>query len=125
MFILVTSGYLFGQTDSTVYTIPMLDKRPMWIGCESDSCTENMIFNFIKSNLTYPNHHDYEGKVYVQFIVEINGSTSNIIIRKGLEKDLDNEVVRLISIMPDFIPGRLNGKPVRCRFIIPVNFSLY
>jgi TonB family protein len=124
LFILCING-LKGQTDSTIYSIPMLDKRPMWIGCETDSCTENHMFSFIVNNLKYPNRHDYVGNIFIQFVIEKDGTKSNIIVKKGVEKRLDDEALRLIQIMPDFIPGYLNEKPVRCRFTIPINFSLF
>jgi TonB family protein len=82
---------------------------------------------FVKSNIKYPldaKAAKAQGKVYIQFIVEKDGSITEISIRKGAHKSLDAEAIRLIGLMPDWKPGSMRGKKVRTRYTLPITFSL-
>lgn len=83
---------------------------------------------FLKTNMIYPEiskEIGAEGTVYVQFIVEIDGSLSDVVILKGVEFHLNKEAIRLVKSMPKWIPGSdFNKELVRCRVILPVRFSL-
>ena len=70
----------------------------------------------IKKNLT--------GKVYVAFIVEPDGSISNVKAKKGTNKLLRKEAERVVSKMPKWIAGEANGNKVRVRCLLPINFTL-
>jgi protein TonB len=63
------------------------------------------------------------GTVFLTFIVEKDGSVSNVTVMKGVDPLLDNEAVRAISESPKWTPGLQRGQPVRVRFQIPMNFS--
>ena len=65
-----------------------------------------------------------QGRVIVSFIVEKDGSISNVKVLKSLDPLLDKEAVRVVSGMPKWIPGKQNGVAVRVRYIIPVTFRL-
>jgi TonB family protein len=66
-----------------------------------------------------------QGKVYVQFIVERDGSITNVKVRRTSNVvELDNEAVRLIKNMPKWIPGSIKGKAVRVNQTVPITFSL-
>ncbi len=65
-----------------------------------------------------------EGLVTVSFIVEKDGSISNVKILKGVHPLLDEEAVRLTKSMPKWIPGKANGKAARAYFTQPINFVL-
>ncbi len=83
---------------------------------------------FIRKNLHYPEKlkaAGIQGKVYIQFIVEKDGSLSNISVRRGSKNaDLDQEAVNVIKKMPNWIPGSMRGKKVRVKQTVPVTFSL-
>lgn len=64
------------------------------------------------------------GKVYVQFVVEKNGSISNVKVIKGVDASLDKEAVRVIESMPKWTPGKQRGKAVRVSYTMPINFQL-
>lgn len=64
-----------------------------------------------------------QGRVMVSFVVEKDGTLSEVKVARGIDPLLDAEAVRAVSTLK-FRPGRLDGKPVRCRFMIPVNFRL-
>jgi len=65
-----------------------------------------------------------KGKVYVQFVVEKDGSITDIKIIRGIGSGCDAEAKRAVKRMPKWQPGEQRGKPVRVRFVLPVNFSL-
>jgi protein TonB len=64
-----------------------------------------------------------KGKVYLTFIVEKDGSVSNVTVVKSVDPMLDNEAMKAISESPKWTPGLQRGEPVRVRYSIPINFS--
>ncbi len=85
------------------------------------------LMEFITKNLTYPpaaKNMGVEGKVFVKFIVDKDGSISNIEIVKGVNEDLDNEAIRLVKKFPKWSPGMQNGKAVKSQFVFPLYFRL-
>ena len=65
-----------------------------------------------------------QGRVIVQFVVERDGSVSQVRVVRGVDPSLDKEAQRVISSMPKWIPGKQNGQSVRSRFTVPVTFRL-
>ena len=65
-----------------------------------------------------------EGRVIVKFIVEDDGSISGAQIMRSADPLLDKEALRLVNSMPKWKPGRMNGRTVRVRFLLPVTFRL-
>lgn len=85
------------------------------------------LYKFISKNVVYPKKalkNGIEGKVVVEFVIEANGSVTNVKVFKSVNPDLDKEAVRVVSMMPKWKPGSLGGKNVRSRFRIPINFQL-
>lgn len=85
------------------------------------------MYSWIASNVIYPAfalEKNIEGKVYVSFVIETDGSPSNIKIVRGVHPTLDVEAIRLVKTMPNWNPGKNNGKPVRVRVNLPINFKL-
>lgn len=83
------------------------------------------LMKWIKNNLNYPEKErkrGIQGRVIVKFIVEKDGSISNVKIGKGVSKTLDKEAIRLVKRMPKWKPGRNQGGPVKNHFYIPVTF---
>ena len=83
--------------------------------------------DFIRNNLSYPRaalDAKKEGIVIASFIVEKDGSISTIEIVRGLGYGCDEEVIRLIKMMPNWKPGKKDGKAVRVKLNIPVQFKL-
>ncbi|TKC01760.1 energy transducer TonB [Pedobacter cryotolerans] len=82
---------------------------------------------YIANNLQYPDEaqeEEVEGTVRAKFIVEVDGSVTNIQIETKLGYGCDEEVIRVLRKMPKWKPGELNGKPVRTYFRVPVTFKL-
>jgi len=82
---------------------------------------------FLVENLRYPEQarkDSIQGTVYVQFIIEENGSVTNAHILRGVNEDLDAEALRVVEMMPAWIPGKQDGKPVKVQFNLPLVFRL-
>lgn len=78
-------------------------------------------------NLNYPEDarkNNISGKVVVEFVVNSDGSVSRPEIVKGVHPSLDREAMRIVSIMPDWIPARNNGERVATYYILPVMFNV-
>ena len=83
---------------------------------------------FLKNNLTYPSEAKelgISGTVYLEFIVERDGSISNISVKRGIGGGCDEEAVRVTRMMPKWKPGRQQGHEVRVQFILPIKFTLH
>jgi protein TonB len=81
---------------------------------------------WIKNRTSYPQaaiDKKIRGKVYLTFIVEKDGSVSNVTVVKGVDPLLDDEAVKVISDSPKWKPGLQRGEPVRVRYSIPLNFN--
>jgi periplasmic protein TonB len=81
---------------------------------------------FISKNLRFPfdsKRKGVKGQVNVSFVVDRDGTLTDIHVIKSLDPDCDKEAIRLISSMPAWEPGMQNGKPVKSRFVIPLRFD--
>ncbi|MEJ2901393.1 energy transducer TonB [Pedobacter panaciterrae] len=82
---------------------------------------------FIQRNLRYPNaaqEVDAQGKVFISFVIEKDGSVSNVTVLKGIGYGCDEEAVRVISKSPKWKPGRQNDQNVRVRYNMPLSFTI-
>lgn len=82
---------------------------------------------FFSDKMVYPRiplENVIEGTVIVNFIVGLNGEIRDVKIVKSVNKDLDKEAMRVISLMPNWTPGMNNGKPVKVSFNLPVKFVI-
>lgn len=82
---------------------------------------------WIAENVNYPQSSielNEQGRVYLSFVVEADGSISNIAIERGVSQDLDKEAKRLIRKMPNWEAGEAKGKKARTRCRLPINFTL-
>ena len=84
---------------------------------------------YIQKNTIYPEperSNGIQGKVYVSFVVEKDGSISNVVLLRGINggPGLNKEAMRVVKSFPKFIPGKMNGKIVRTRMNLPVQFKI-
>ena len=85
------------------------------------------LLDFLVKHTKYPEAakaKGIEGRVIVSFIVERDGSITDIEVVKSVEKSLDEEAIRVIKSMPKWKPGRENNTKVRCKYTLPVTFRL-
>ena len=110
----------------------VVDVMPKYAGCESASedsvdCTFRKMISHIKTNLNYPKaalDAKVGGQVLVQFIVDSTGAVTKPAIVRGIGSGCDEEALRVISTMPNWIPGRQEGKAVAVRMKVPMTFQL-
>ena len=85
------------------------------------------LFEYLGQNLKYPEdakQQKVEGRVIAIFVVETDGSISNVEVVKPVFPSLDAEAVRVLSGMPKWKPGMQSGKVVRVKYTVPINFQL-
>ena len=85
------------------------------------------LMKWLSQNIRYPEaaqQNDIQGRVIVKFVVEKDGSISQVTVARGVDKDLDREAVRVVKRMPKWQPGKNNGVAVRSKFTLPVVFKL-
>ena len=85
------------------------------------------LFKFLGENVQYPAEAEkagIQGRVIATFVVEKDGSISQPTIVKSVDPLLDAEAIRVISAMPNWIPGKQNGKVVRVKYTVPLSFNL-
>jgi protein TonB len=82
---------------------------------------------FIAQSIKYPviaQENGIQGKVFVNFVVNTDGSVTNAKIARGVDPSLDKEALRVVMTLPKWKPGRQGGKPVRVSYTVPINFQL-
>ena len=85
------------------------------------------MIEFLNTNIKYPKDaikQEVGGRVMVMFVVETDGSLSNVRVARKVFPSLDNEAVRVVKLMPKWKPGKEKGRPVRVNFTLPVVFSV-
>ena len=87
----------------------------------------NAMFDYLGKNLKYPivaEENGVQGRVIVTFVVECDGSLSDVKVVKSVDPSLDTEAQRLVKGMPHWTSGKQNGKAVRVKYTVPVTFKL-
>jgi len=82
---------------------------------------------FINENLVYPDEAielNVQGRVYLSFVVERDGSVSNVSVERGVFQSIDREAARVVRSFPNWIPGEMPSGKVRTRVRVPINFTL-
>ena len=85
------------------------------------------LLDYLCQNVKYPadaEKQKIEGRVIANFVVETDGSISNVEVFRPVFPSLDAEAVRVLSAMPKWKPGMQSGKVVRVKYTVPINFSL-
>ena len=85
------------------------------------------MMEYIQKNIKYPmmaRESDIQGRVFVSFVVEPDGSISNVGVMRGIGGGCDEEAVRVVNSMPKWNPGKQRGTAVRCSFTVPIIFKL-
>jgi len=110
----------------------IIEDVPIFPGCEKVSkdkrrdCFQDQMNKHIKRNFRYPEiaqEMGIQGRVYVSFIIDKDGSINNITM-SGPDQNLEKEAQRIISKLPQMIPGKQRGRAVRVPFSIPITFRL-
>ena len=102
-----------------VFTI--VEQMPEFPGGEGE------LFKFIQQNISYPameRDNDIQGRVIVGFVVNEDGSVSDVAVKKGVSNGLDKEAIRVVKLLPKFKPGKQQGKSVKVAYVLPIMFKL-
>jgi len=109
------------NSPNKVYDFVSVQKQPAYPG------GIEKFYAFIKQEIKYPDvarKNKIQGKVFASFIVEKNGSLTNIQITRSLSSETDAEALRVLKKSPRWEPALLNGIPVRVKYNINVNFKV-
>lgn len=89
---------------------------------------EEALFKFLGSNVRYPEaaiEAGIEGLTVVSFVIETDGSVTDVHVVKNLSAETDREAVRVVQLTNgNWIPGKQGGKPVRVEYTLPIKFAL-
>lgn len=108
-----------GSVDLQVYLFEEVDEQPSYPGGERE------MMKFINKERCYPEeayNAGVQGRVLCSFIVQPDGAVSYIEVLRGVEKSLNDEAVRIISNMPKWSPGKVDGSNVPTYCILPISF---
>jgi len=88
---------------------------------------DNGLYQYLKKNVVYPalaKVQKIQGRVYIEFIVERDGSVSHVKVTRGIGGGCDQEAARVVAQMPKWTAGKMKGAPVRVQYTLPVKFTL-
>lgn len=115
----VTEQNLPPTADSKVFTV--VEQKPEFVG------GNKALIQYLAKNIKYPKQakkKGIQGRVFVSFIIEKDGSVSHAKILKGIGGGCDKEALKVVEQMPKWIPGKQSGENVRVAFTLPINFKL-
>ena len=113
------SAEVDSQSDKKVYTAA--EQMPRYPGGEAE------MMKYVARNLQYPEEaikENAQGNIVVQFVVLNTGKIGDVTVIRGENEALKKEAIRVVKSFPDFIPGRVNGKPVNVQYTLPIVFKL-
>ena len=108
-----------GNDDNKIFTV--MEVPPEFPGGQS------ALSQWLSYNIRYPEDaqiNKIQGRSLIRFVVNKDGSVSDAVITLPLDPALDAEAIRVVERMPDWIPGRNNGKPVNAYFMLPITYRL-
>ena len=106
-------------TDDKIYEV--CEQMPIFEGGDA------ALLKYLRENLKYPDNtkdRGVQGRLVIGFIVEKDGSLTDVKVLRPVDIDLDAEALRVIKGMPKWIPGRHNGQRVRVRYLLPIHICL-
>ena len=119
---------------SEVFSFAQVESMPIFQGCEDAigndalyQCMNVQLMRFIAREFKVSERmmqFSSGEKVYIEFIIEKNGDVSQAKIVRGSDELVGEEAIRVVQSLPKFTPAKLNGKPVRMSYILPINVKL-
>lgn len=105
------------EEDNTVYNTAGIEVKPDFPG------GMDKFYAFVQKNYQTPDEEGLKGKVYVTFVVEKDGSLTDIKVLRDIGYGTGKEAIRVLKATPRWNPGEQNGKKVRCTFSLPINIQ--
>lgn len=140
---LAATNFAFAQVENPASPSPppptqpikrIVEEMPRFPGCETmtnkekrKKCSDEKMYDFVEKNLLYPaiaKDNGVEGVVVVRFVVEMDGTLTNPEVVRDIGASCGDEALRVVAMMPNWIPAKLRGKAVRTYFNLPVNFKI-
>ncbi|MDY0253834.1 MAG: energy transducer TonB [Tenuifilaceae bacterium] len=121
---LLKNPIIFDDEKELDETIPfmLIEEQPTFMGGDHRNFTK-----WVFANLKYPElaaQNGIQGRVTLEFTIDIDGSVTNVRVIKGIDPSLDAEALRVVSNSPKWSPGLQRGKPAKVSFTFPVTFRL-
>tara|TARA_A100001011_G_scaffold199436_1_gene207718 strand:- start:2800 stop:3204 length:405 start_codon:yes stop_codon:yes gene_type:complete len=130
LFFIAVLFSFFGMSQNESSMFDKIEEVPIYPGCENiknkRSCAQTKIQEHIIRNFRYPKEakkKKIQGRVFVQFYIGVGGYIDNIRAR-GPHEMLEKEAKRIISLLPRFAPGKIDGEAVRVPVSVPISFRL-
>jgi len=121
------------EFDDDPVPFAVIEDVPIYPGCENvakserRNCFQEQINKHINKNFRYPEiaqEMGIQGRVYMYFVIDKDGSITDIKIARSPDRNLGKEAERIINKLPKMTPGKQRGRPVRVPFSIPITFRL-
>jgi len=109
--------------DEEAIMFALVEVKPTFNGMDAEAGLRE----YVSKNTVYPpeaQEKGITGRVYVEFTINKDGSVSDAKLLRGVDPLLDNEALRVISASPKWTPGKHGGKPVKLKYVFPINFQL-
>ena len=111
------------------YEVPVYDEKRQVVGSRTKACPggQSGLLQFIGDHLKYPTiaeENGIQGRVVCTFVVERDGSVTDVQVARSIDPTLDMEAVRVLKEMPKWKPGKQSGSAVRVKYTLPVTFKL-
>ncbi len=118
------------EVSDEVLNFAVVERVPVFPGCEGaqnndqrKACFQAKLLEHVTNNFKFPQQArelNLQGRIYVKFVVERNGSVSSIEVLRGVDPLLDSEAIRCVQTLPRISPAQQRGKPVRMSFVLPI-----
>jgi protein TonB len=105
--------------EAEIFTV--VEENPQFPGGDAE------LYKFLHESIKYPEEAKelgIQGRVFVNFVVETDGSVSNVKVLRGIGGGCDEEAIRVVKSMPRWTPGKQRGIPVRVSYNLPIKFTL-
>ncbi len=110
-----------GAVDTGDYVFAVVEQDPEFEGGMEG------LYQYLATSIKYPadaRKEKVQGRVFVNFVIERDGTVSNVKVVRSPDERLGKEAARVVEAMPKWKPGRQNGKKVRVLYTLPINFKL-
>ena len=107
------------KVEAEIFTV--VEEQPTYPGGEEAR------MRYLQENIKYPEEAKelgIQGRVFVTFVVEVDGSITDVRVLRGIGGGCDQEAIRVVKGMPKWVPGKQRGVPVRVQFNLPIKFTL-
>lgn len=109
------------NTDDKEQVFTVVEQMPMFPGGDAE------MMKYLATSIKYPEiavKNNEQGRVVVGFVVECDGSITDVNILRGVSPSLDKEAMRVVKEMPKWTPGKKDGSVVRVKYQVPIAFKM-